>query len=231
MCVFLTIATCLWPAGVPVPFSCPFLLWCSFPFLSFSFLFFYVFAHWSISAVVSTGILCVCFPHESNVFVPCRAGLFPFLVSSSLFFHCFCLWLTTFFSLPYLLCFFVHSSSFIYICCSFHGHSMCVFLMACRGIWSSLFSYPLVFSCPVLLWCSFSFLFFYVFFAQWSTYICCSFHGHSMFFLHHSHVFVPYGGTCSFFSYPLPFSCPFILWCSFPFLSSMSFLPIDLYLL
>ena len=68
---------------------------------------------------------------------------------------------------------------------------------------------------------SFPFLFFYALFAHWSksAVFCCSFHGHSMrAFPHYSHVFVPCGGTCSLLSYPLPFFCPFLLWCSFPFL-------------
>ena len=83
---------------------------------------------------------------------------------------------------------------------------------------------------------SHGFLFFYVFFANWSesAVFCCSFHGHSMCsFPHCSHVFVPCGGTCSFLSYPLPLFCPFRLWCSFPFVSFafMPCLPIDLNLL
>ena len=51
------------------------------------------------------------------------------------------------------------------------------------------------------------------------TYICCSFHGHSMCVLrHYSNVFVPCRGACSLFSYPLLFSrmrsegFPFIVW-------------------
>ena len=51
------------------------------------------------------------------------------------------------------------------------------------------------------------------------TYICCSFHGHSMCVLrHYSKVFVPCRGACSLFSYPLLFSrmrsegFPFIVW-------------------
>ena len=135
---------------MPVPFSCPFLLWCSFPFLFFPFLLclcplIYICSFHGHS-------MCVFSPREQRV-CAMQGGLFPFLVSSSLFFHCFCLWLTTFFSLPFLLVFFVHSSSFIYICCSFHGLSMCAFphyshvIVACREIWISLFSYPLLFSC------------------------------------------------------------------------------------
>ena len=50
----------------PLSFSRPFLLQCSFPFL-----FFYVFlAHWSIFAVVSTGILCVSFTTIATCLCP-----------------------------------------------------------------------------------------------------------------------------------------------------------------
>ena len=83
-----------------------------------------------------------------------------------------------------------------------------------------LFSYDV----PFL---SFPFLCFYALFAHWSesAVSCCSFHAHSMCsFPHYSHVFVPCGGTCSFFSYPLPFSCPFLL-CPMMFLSFRFLLP------
>ena len=220
MCVFPTRATCLCHAGggcslfsYPLPFSSIVFVYDSRP--SFPCLIFFVFLsihhHSSIFAVVSMGILCVFFSWpagESGVpsslirlsflvlsfydvhflsfssmsFLPndlrisavvfmgilcffstiatclCPVGepvpfsriLFPFLVLLS-------------YDVPFLsflLCLFC---PLIYICCSFHGHSMCVFshyshvFVACRAIWSSLFSYPLLFA---FLCLSFSFLFF-----------------------------------------------------------------------
>ena len=53
--VFPTVVTCLWPAVDPgVPFPFPLFLSCSCPSL-----FFYVFIHWSIRAIVSVGILSI----------------------------------------------------------------------------------------------------------------------------------------------------------------------------
>ena len=142
----------------PLPFSRPFLLQCSLPFL-----FFYVFlAHWSIFGVVSTGIL-MCVFHHSHVLVLRRVTWSPLfsypLIFSRLFF-------TMFLPFPFVLCLF---GSLIYICCSFHGHSMCVFhhyshvFVPCRVIWSSLFSCPLPFSRSFLSESSFPFPFFHPF--------------------------------------------------------------------
>ena len=120
--------------------------------------------------------------------------------------------------------------SLIYICCNFHGHSMCVFhhyshvFVLCRVIWSPLFS------CPLVLFSSFSFAMFPSFpfllclFGS-LIYICCSFHGHSMRVFHHSHVFVPCRAIwSSLFSYPRPFSRLFLSQCSFPCLLFYVFL-------
>ena len=90
------------------------------------------------------------------------------------------------------------------------------------GVPLSLFrSYPLPFSPPFLLYCSLPFLFFYVFFIDLYLLqfpgrhsICC--------FPHCSHMFLtrrePGVPLSLFRSYPLPFSPPFLLYCSLPFL-------------
>ena len=166
-----------WRSGVPSSLilfsflSCPFMIFLSFPFLSFpSMSFLPIDLNLLYSAVVSMGILGVWFPHYSHMFVTCRGTCSLFSCPPP--FSCPFLWCSfPFLFFPFLLCLFC---PLIHIWCSFHGHSMCVFLnyshvfVACRAIWSSLFSYPLLFSCPVLLWYSFPFLSFYVFFAHWS---------------------------------------------------------------
>ena len=77
--VFPTVVTCLWPAVDPgVPFPFPLFLSCSCPSL-----FFYVFIHWSIRAVVSVGILSIFFPFIAT-FSAGEWGM-PFFFSSSLF--------------------------------------------------------------------------------------------------------------------------------------------------
>ena len=90
------------------------------------------------------------------------------------------------------------------------------------GVPLSLFrSYPLPFSPTFLLYCSLPFLFFYVFFIDLYLLqfpgrhsICC--------FPHCSHMFLtrrePGVPLSLFRSYPLPFSPPFLLYCSLPFL-------------
>ena len=118
--------------------------------------------------------MCV-FHHYSHVFVLCRviwSPLFscPLIFSRPFFF-------TMFPSFPFLLCL---VGSLIYICCCFHGHSMCVshhyshVLLLCRVIWSPLFSYPLIFSRLFLSQCSFPFLLFYVFLSHWSIFAVIS---------------------------------------------------------
>ena len=94
------------------------------------------------------------------------------------------------------------------------------------GVPLSLFrSYPLPFSPPFLLYCSLPFLFFYVFFID--LYLLQSPGRHSICcFRHCSHMFLTRrepGVPLSLFRfYPLPFYPPFLLYCSLPFLSSMS---------
>ena len=134
------------------------------------------------------------------------------------------------------------SFSLIYICCSFRVAFYLLFFhcshmfLTCRepGVPLSLFrSYPLPFSPPFLLYCSLPFLFFYVFFIDLYLLqfpgrhsICC--------FPHCSHMFLtcrkPGVSLSLFRSYPLPFSPPFLLYCSLPFLFFYVFF-IDLYLL
>ena len=229
---FPTIATCLCPVGEPVPFSSLVLFSYDVPFLSFPFLFFYaLFAHWSKSAVFCCsfhGHSICSFPHCSHVFVPC-GGTCSFF-SYPLPFSCpFLLWRSfPFVSFPFMPCLpiglnLLYSAvvSMGILCVLFPTIATCLCPVGepvpfYRILFHSLvlFSYDVPF-----LW--FPFLFFYSLFDHWSksAVFCCSFHGHSMCaFPHYSHVFVPCGGTCCLFSYPLPFSCPFLLWCSFPFL-------------
>ena len=98
----------------PLPFSPPFLLYCSLPFL------FFCLFHWSISAVVSgeafyllfSPTVAICFWPAGNLECPCLFSdliLFPFLSSfSSILF----LNYSSFSSMSF---------SLIYICCSFRG--------------------------------------------------------------------------------------------------------------
>ena len=157
--------------------------------------------------------------------------LFPFLVSSSLLLSFSPM---MFLSFPFLYALFAHWSKSAVFCCSFHGHSMCSFphyshvFVPCGGT-CSFFSYPLPFSCPFLHFSPMTFLSFrFLSFSSmpclpidlillYSAVVCMGIL--CVLFPFYSHVFVPCGGTCSFFSYPLPFSCPFLLRCSFPFVS------------
>ena len=101
--------------------------------------------------------------------------------------------------------------------------------LTCRepGVPLPLFRpYPLSFSPPFLLYCSLPFLLFYVFFID--LYLLQFPGGHSICcFPRCSHMFVtrrePGVPLSLFRPYPLPFSHPFLLYCSFPFFSSMSF--------
>ena len=171
------------------------------------------------------GILLVFFSLQPRV-CALRGNLFPFLLSSSLFLP------SSFYDVPFLcslsfpffLCFFC---PLIYICCSFHGHSMCVFLTIATHLWPAgqsgvpcsliLFS-SLVYAFPFLSFPFLSFSFLQCLFCT-LIYICCSFHGLSMCaFPHYSHVIV----ACreiwiSLFSYPLLFSC-FTSFYDLPFL-------------
>ena len=185
----------------PLPFSPPFLLYCSLPFLFSSMSF-------------------------SLIYICCSLILFPFLLLS-------------FYIVPYPS-FSSMSFSLIYICCCFRG-----------GILSAV--YPTVaicfrptgnLECPCLfsdlILFPFLLLFFYIVpdpsFSSMSfslIYICCSFRGGilsvhcSLMFLTRREPGVP---LSLFRSYPLPFSPPFLLYCSLPFLFFYVFF-IDLYLL
>ena len=102
----------------PLPFSPPFLLYCSLITLPFLLCLF----HWSISAVVSGEafyllIIC-CFPHCSHMFLTRREpgvplSLFrPYPLPFSPPFLLYCSLITSFSSMSF---------SLIYICCSFRG--------------------------------------------------------------------------------------------------------------
>ena len=168
LCVFFS-----WPAGESgVPSS---LIRLSFLVLSFYDVHFLSFSSMSflpndlrISSVVFMGILCffstiatcLCPVGEP---VPFSRILFPFLVLLS-------------YDVPFLS-FLLCPCPLIYICCSFHGHSMCVFLTIATCLWPAgqsgvpcsliLFSL-LVYAFPFLSFSflSFPFLFFNVFFAH-----------------------------------------------------------------
>ena len=152
LCFFSTIATCLCPVGEPVPFSrilFPFLVLLSYdvPFLSFLLYLFcpliYICCSFHGHSMCVFLTIATCLWPAGQSGVPCSLILFSLLVYAF-----------PFLSFPFLQCLFCPLS---YICCSFHGLSMCAFphysheIVACRGIWISLFSYPLLFSCPVLL--------------------------------------------------------------------------------
>ena len=160
----------------PLPFSPPFLLYCSLPFLfsSISFSLIYIccsFRGGILSVVFPT--VAICFWPAGNLECPCLFSdliLFPFLL---LFFYI----------VPYPS-FSSMSFSLIYICCCFRRHSICCFphcshMFLTRrepGVPLSLFRpYPLPFSPPFLLYCSLPFLFSSISFSL--IYICCSFRG------------------------------------------------------
>ena len=170
--VFPAVAICFWPAGnleCPCLFSdlilFPFLLHCSWialPFLLCLFSLIYICCSFrgGILSVVFPAVA-ICFWPAGNLECPCLFSdliLFPFLLH--------CSWI----ALPFLLCLF----SLIYICCSFRGGILSVVFPHCSqmfltrrepGVPLSLFRpYPIPFSPPFLLYCSFPFLFFYVFF-------------------------------------------------------------------
>ena len=173
----------------------------------------------------------LCFWPAGNLECPCS---FPTLSSSLFSFFSSILFLT----LPFLLCLFHWSRSAVVS----GGHSICCFPTVAICFWPagnlecpSLFRpYPLPFSPPFLYivpYPSFSMSFSLI------IYICCSFRGGIL-----SVVFpAVLVAICSarrepgvplslFRSYPLPFSPPFLLYCSLPFLFFYVFF-IDLYLL
>ena len=148
----------------PLPFSPPFLLYCSLPFL------FYVFfidlyllqfpgRHW----------IC-CFPHCSHMFLTRREPRVPLSLFRPYPLPFSPLFLLLFLTLPFLLRLFHWTISVVV---SGKGHSICCFPHCSQmfltrrepGVPLSLFRpYPLPFSPPFLLYCSLPFLFFHVFF-------------------------------------------------------------------
>ena len=174
----------------------------------------------------------ICFWPTGNLECPCLSSdliLFPFLL---LFFYI----------VPYpsfsSLCF-----SLIYICCSFRVAFYLLFIpTVARCFWpAGNLESPCLFSDLILF--PFLFLFFFIVpYPSFSSmffsliYICCSFRGvHSICcFPHCSHMFLtrrePGVPLSLFRPYPLPFSPPFLLYCSLPFLFFYVFF-IDLYLL
>ena len=210
----------------PLPFSRPFLLYCSLPFL-----FFYVFFIDLYLLLFPGRHSICCFPHCSHMFltrrepgVPLslfRSYLFPFLL---LFFYI----------VPYPS-FSSMSFSLIYICCSFRGGILSVVFPAvaicfwpawnleCPCLFSDLILFPfLLLFFYIVPYPSF---FFYVFFID--LYLLLFPGRHSICWLsavfpHCRHMFLtrrePAVPSSLFRPYPLPFSPPFLLYCSLPFL-------------
>ena len=150
----------------PLPFSPPFLLYCSLPFrfssMSFS-LIYICCSFWGGILSVVFRTVAICFWPAGNLECPCLFSdliLFPFLL---LFFYI----------VPYPS-FSSMSFSLIYICCSLRGGILSVVFptvaicfwpagnLECPYFFSDLILFP--FSPPFLLYCSLPFLFFYVFF-------------------------------------------------------------------
>ena len=142
-----------------------------------------------------------------------------------------------FLALPFLLCLFHWSISAVVS----GGHFICCFSTVATfltrrepGVPLSLFrSYPLPFPCPFV---SIMFLSLPFLLCLYSLiYTCCSFRRHSICcFPCCSHMFLtrrePGVPLSLFRSYPLPFSPPFLLYCSLPFPFFYAFF-IDPYLL
>ena len=244
--VFPTVALCFWPAG---NLECPCLFsdLILFPFLL---LFFYIVPYPSFSSMSFSltyiccsfrgGILsavfptvAICFWPAGNLECPCLFSdliLFPFLL---LFFYI----------VPYPS-FSSISFSLIYICCSFRGGILSVVFPAvaicfwpagnleCPCLFSDLILFPfLLLFFYIVPYPSFSSVFFidlYLLQFPGRHSICC--------FRHCSHMFLTRrepGVPLSLFRfYPLPFSPPFLLYCSLPFLFFYVYVFfIDLYLL
>ena len=122
------------------------------------------------------------------------------------------------------------SFSLIYICCSFRGGILSVvFPTVARCFWpAGNLECPCIFSDLILF--PFLLLFFYIVpYPSFSPmpfsliYICCSFPGGILSAVPHcSHMFLtrrePGVPLSLFRPYPLPFSPPFLLYCSLPFL-------------
>ena len=176
--VFPTVAICFWPAGnlecpclffrpYPLPFSPPFLLYCSLPFLFSSMSFSLIY----ICCSFRGGILSVVFPAVAICFRPAGSLECPCLFSDLILFPFLLLFFILFLTLPFLLCLFhwsisaVVSGEAFYLICCFPCCSLMFLTRREPGVPLSLFRpYPLPFSPPFLLYCSLPFLFFYVFF-------------------------------------------------------------------
>ena len=217
----------------PLPFSPPFLLSCSFPsFFSMSFSLIYICCSFrgGILSVVFPAVA-ICFWPTGNLECPCLFSdliLFPFLL---LFFYI----------VPYPS-FSSMSFSLIYICCSFRGGILSVafpIVAICfgpQGTWSALVSFPTLSSSLFSSFSSILFLTlpFLLCLFHWSISavvsgrhsICCFPHCSQMFLTRRE----PGVPLSLFRSYPLPFSPPFLLYYSLPFLFFYVFF-IDLYLL
>ena len=170
------------------------------------------------------GILSVVFPTVARCFwptgnleCPCLSSdliLFPFLLLS-------------FYIVPYLS-FSSMSFSLIYICCSFRGAFYLLFIpTVARCFWPAR-----NLQCPSSLFSSFSSILFLTFpfllcLFHWSIFAVVSGKAFYLLFPHCSHLFLtrrePGVPLSLFRSYPLPFSPPFLLYCSLPFLFSLCF--------
>ena len=219
----------------PLPFSPPFLLYCSLPFL-FSLCLF----HWSISAVVSGEAFYLLFiPTVARCFWPARNLQCPCLFSDLIPFPFLFLF---FYIVPYLS-FSSMSFSLIYICCSFReGILPVVFPTVAICFWpTGNLECPCPFSDLILL--PFLLLFFYIVpypsFSSMSfslIYICRSFRGGilSVVFPTVAICFWPAGNLeCPcLFSDLIPFPFLFLFFYIVPYLSfSLYVFFIDLYLL
>ena len=120
------------------------------------------------------------------------------------------------------------SFSLIYIDCSFRGAFYLLFFYCShisdpQGTWSSLVSFPILSSSLFSSLSSILFLTLPFLLCLYSLiYTCCSFRRHSICcFPCCSHMFLtrrePGVPLSLFRSYPLPFSPPFLLYCSLPF--------------
>ena len=243
--VFPTVAICFWPAG---NLECPCLFsdLILFPFLL---LFFYIVPYPSFSSMSFSliyiccsfrgGILSVVFPTVAICFWPAGNLECPCLFSDLILF-------------PFLLLFFYivpypsfssMSFSLIYICCSFRGGILSVvFPTVAICFWPAgnlecpcLFSDLILFPFPSFSSILFLTLPFLLCLFHWSISAVVSGEAfYLLLFSHCSHMFLtrrePGVPLSLFRSYPLPFSPPFLLYCSLPFLFFYVFF-IDLYLL
>ena len=201
----------------PLPFSPPFLLYCSLPFL-----FFYVF--FSLIYICCSfrgGILSVVFPTVAICFWPAGNLECPCLFSDLILFS----FLLLFFYIVPFPSFSPMPFSLIYICCSFWGGILsAVFPTVARCFWpAGNLECPCLFSDLILFpfFLSFSSIVPYPSFSSMSfslIYICCSFRGGilSVVFPHCSHMLLtrrePGVPLSLFRPYPLLFSPPFLLY-------------------